>query len=75
MKSNNNRCRRSLLLKHLVTSTRLHFVYGLVAIVPGVQLFVSGVVVDAAVACVALREEHHGTLVAADGWCRKWKNM
>ena len=50
----------------LVVPARLHLVYGLVAVVPGVQLLVSGVVVDAAVAGVALREEQHGTLIAVD---------
>lgn len=51
----------------------LHFVYGLVAIVPGIQLFVSRVVVDAAVTGVALWEEHHRTLFTANG--RKRENL
>lgn len=45
----------------------LHFIYRLVAIVPGVQLLVSGVVVDAAMAGVTLREEHHRILIAVNG--------
>ena len=50
---------------------RLHFVYCLVAVVPGIQLFVSGVVVDAAVAGVALWEEHDRALITAEkGKCR-----
>lgn len=65
--------RSFLLCSGLVVHTCLHFVYRLVAVVPGVQLFVSGVVVDAAVAGVALWEEHHGTLNTADGWYRKEK--
>lgn len=50
----------------MVIYARHKLVYHLVAVVPGVKLFLSGVVVDAAVAGVALREEHHGTLIAAD---------
>lgn len=52
----------------LVIPASLHFVYCLVAIVPGIQLFVSGMVVDTAVAGVALREEHHRALIAACAW-------
>lgn len=47
-----------------VIPTCLHFVDGLVAIVPGIQVLVSGVIVDAAVAAVALWKEHHRTLIA-----------
>lgn len=49
----------------------LHCVYSLVAVIPGVQLFVPGMVVDAAVAGVALWEEYHRALIAADGAHRK----
>lgn len=54
-----------LLCNRFVRDACLHFVNCLVAVVPGVQLFVSGVIMDAAVAGVALWEEHHWTLVAA----------
>lgn len=66
---NDDHCGLSSFSSDLVVPARLHFVYRLVAVVPGVQLFVPGVVVDAAVAGVALWEEHHWTLVAA--WHRK----
>lgn len=55
----------------LVIPACLHFVYRLVAVVPGVQLFVSGMIVDAAVAGVALWEEQHRTLIAAYAWYKK----
>lgn len=51
----------------LVIPAGLHLVYCLVAIIPGIQLLLSRVVVDAAVAGVALWEEHQRTLITADG--------
>lgn len=50
---------------HLGIASGLHFVYCLVAIIPGIQLFVSRVIVDAAVGGVAFWEEHHWSLIAA----------
>lgn len=52
----------------LIISTGLYSVNSLVAVIPGVQLFVFGVVVDAAVAGVALWEKHHGAFITA-----KWR--
>lgn len=60
-------------VNHLVIPACLHFVYRLVAVVPGVQLFLSRMVVDAAVAGVPLWEEQHGTLIAACAWYKKRK--
>lgn len=52
--------------RHLVIPPGLHCVHGLVAVVPGVQLLVPRMVVDAAVAGVALWEEYHWALVTAE---------
>lgn len=62
-----------LVCNDLVILACLHFVYCLVAIIPGIQLLVSGVIVDAAMAGVTFREEHHRTLIAAYGWHREKK--
>lgn len=60
---------------NLGIAARFHFVYCLVAIIPGIQLFVPWVIVDAAVAGVALWEEHHWTLIAAWTQHRKHKSF
>lgn len=52
--------------RHLIIPPGLHRVHGLVAVVPGVQLLVSRMVVDAAVAGVALWEEYHRALITAE---------
>lgn len=52
--------------RRLIIPPGLHRVHGLVAVVPGVQLLVPWVVVDAAVAGVALWEEYHRAFVAAE---------
>lgn len=64
-----------LVCNDLVILACLHFVNRLVAVIPGIQLLVSGVIVDAAMAGVTFREEHHRTLIAAQGtgWHREKK--
>lgn len=52
--------------RRLIIPPGLHRVHGLVAVVPGVQLLVAWVVVDAAVAGVALWEEYHRAFVTAE---------
>jgi len=58
---------RCHILDLVLLPPRLDLVYALVAVVPGVQLLVLRVVVEAGVAGVALGEEQHGTLLAANG--------
>lgn len=64
-----------LVCNDLVILACLHFVNRLVAVIPGIQLLVSGVIVDAAMAGVTFWEEHHRTLIAAQGtgWHREKK--
>lgn len=52
--------------RRLIIPPGLHRVHGLVAVVPRIQLLVARVVVDAAVAGVALWEEYHGAFVTAE---------
>lgn len=57
----------------LIVPPGLHRVHGLVAVVPGIQLLVARVVVDAAVAGVALWEEYYRAFVTAEE--REWDTV
>lgn len=56
---------KALLLNNSPVTDGLYVIYGLVAVVPGVQLLVSRMVVDAAVAGVTLGKKQDWTLLTA----------